>query len=654
MSRIDLAGLAIAGGLYIVPTFAAVQAWAGADRRARVIAGVNVLNAAFMASSTVIVALLQVRGIVHIARLFVLLGLASLGVAILIGRTMPASALSDALSIIYRALFRIEVNGLENLHNAGPNVIIALNHVSFLDAALAMSLRSRKPVFAIDVGIAKLWWVKPFLKLTRALPLDPMKPMATRTLINAVKGGEALIIFPEGRITVTGSLMKVYDGAAMIADKADAEVVPVRIEGLEQTPFSRLSKDQVRRKWFPKVKVTILEPVKLAVDPALKGRQRRQAAGAALYGIMSDLVFRTTSTDRTVVEAVIDAAKHHGRSRSRSRTRWRARSPTSASRWRAHPRRQTHAARARGPAVGVMLPNANGAVVTVLGLMSAGRVPAMINFSAGATNMLAACKAAEFTTIVTSRAFVEKGRLGNLDRRAQGQGIHRLSRGHPPRSASPTRCAGCSTTTSRWSRASRTTGRPILFTSGSEGVPKGVVLSHRNMLANAAQAPARIDFGRQDKVFNALPIFHSFGLTVGVDAAARLRRADLSLPFAAALSDRGGAGLRRQRHHHVRHRHLPLRLCAGRARLRFPFAALHPCRRGAGEGLDAQHLHGQVRPAHPRRLWRHRDGAGARAQHADVQQARDRRAHPAWHGGAAREGRGRGGGRPAASCADRT
>src|SRR6516162_8861325 len=214
----DLAGLAIAGGLYIVPTFAAVQAWAGADRRARVIAAVNVLNAAFMTASNLIVFGLQLVGMTT-SHLFLVLGLASLIVAYAIGRTMPASALSDALSIIYRTLFRIKVKGIENLNNAGPNLIIALNHVSFLDAGLAMSLRNRRPVFAIDAGIARRWWIQPFVRLTRAIPLDPLKPMALRTLIDAVKAGDALIIFPEGRITVTGSLMKVYDGAGMVANR---------------------------------------------------------------------------------------------------------------------------------------------------------------------------------------------------------------------------------------------------------------------------------------------------------------------------------------------------------------------------------------------------------------------------------------------------
>src|SRR5947209_6265263 len=513
---IDLAGLAIAGGLFIVPTFAAVQAWAGADRRARVVAAVNVLNAAFMAGSTVMVAVLQTAGMTT-SQLFLLLGSASLVVAIAVGRTMPASALSDALSIIYRALFRMEVKGIDNLSKAGSNRIIALNHVSFLDAGLALSLLNNKPVFAIDVGIAKLWWVRPFVMLTNAMQLDPLKPMAVRSLLEAVKGGNPLIIFPEGRITVTGSLMKVYDGAALVADKANAEIVPVRIEGLEQTPFSRLKRGQVRRRWFPKVTVTILEPVKLTVDPELKGRKRRQAAGAALYGIMSDLVFRTTSTDRTVVEAVMQAAETHGRSRVAIED------PVTGA--LTYKRLLVGAAilgakltplAAEGRAIGVMLPNANGAVVTILGLMTAGRVPAMINFTAGAANILVACKAAQIDTILSSRVFIEKGRLSNLiaaiekavkivyleDIRASitaGDKIRGLlNAGKPLVERKPDDWAA------------------ILFTSGSEGVPKGVVLSHRNMLANAAQGAARIDFGREDKVFNVLPMFHSFGLTVGV------------------------------------------------------------------------------------------------------------------------------------------
>jgi acyl-[acyl-carrier-protein]-phospholipid O-acyltransferase/long-chain-fatty-acid--[acyl-carrier-protein] ligase len=292
----DLAGLAIAGGLLIVPAGAAVQAWAGADRRARVVAAVNVLSAASVAGSLVIVAMLQTAGMTT-SQLFLLLGAASLVVVIAVGRTMPASALSDALSIIYRALFRMEVKGIDNLSKAGSNRIIALNHVSFLDPGLALSLLNNKPVFAIDVGIAKLRWVRPFVMLTNAMQLDPLKPMAVRSLIEAVKAGNPLVIFPEGRITVTGNLMKVYHGAGLVADKANAEIVPVRIEGLEQTPFSRLKRGQVRRRWFPKVRVTILEPVKLTVDPELKGRKRRLAAGTALYGIMSDLVFRTTSVE---------------------------------------------------------------------------------------------------------------------------------------------------------------------------------------------------------------------------------------------------------------------------------------------------------------------------------------------------------------------
>src|SRR6266851_1059433 len=310
-SAIDLGILAVAGGLMIVPSFAAIQAWAAPERRARIVAAVNVLNAAFMVGGALAVALLQKAG-VGVPALF--LGIAAVGLlaAVWIGKTMPTSAFQDFLSILLRAFYRLEVRGLENLDKAGPNAIIALNHVSFLDGAVALSMLTKEPAFAIDHEFSRRWWVRPFLKLTRAMPLDPTRPLATRTLSHAVRNGETLVIFPEGRITVTGQLMKVYDGAAMIAEKSGAMIVPVRVEGLEATIFSRLSRAQVRRRWFPRVRVTVLEPVRLTVDATLKGKARRQAAGAVLYQIMSDLIFRTTPTDRTVVAAVVDAAKSHG------------------------------------------------------------------------------------------------------------------------------------------------------------------------------------------------------------------------------------------------------------------------------------------------------------------------------------------------------
>ncbi|MCW1841457.1 acyl-[ACP]--phospholipid O-acyltransferase [Prosthecomicrobium hirschii] len=514
---IDLFGLAIAGGLFIVPSFSALQAWAGKDRRARVIGASNVLSGAFIAVGSISTAILLALGL-GVAGVFAVLGLATLAVGVVIFRTLPTSPFRDLLSIVYRGIFRLEVRGLENVAKAGPRRIIALNHVSFLDAGLALSLLDQEPVFAIDSGIAQRWWVKPFLKITRAMPLDPTKPMQTRTLIHAVRNGETLIIFPEGRLTVTGSLMKVYDGAGLIADKADAMVVPVRIEGLEQTPFTRLKPHQIRRRLFPKVRVTILEPVKLDVDPALKGKMRRLASGAALYQIMSDLVYRTTAIDRTVFRALVDAARHEGPGRIALDDPLSG--PLSYRKFLAGARvigQRLMPLAAPGAHVGVMLPNANAAAVATIGLMSAGRVPAMINFSAGPTNILAACRAAVIETVVTSRGFIEKGRLQPIVDALDGQGIRlvylediRATVGLTDRL----------TALWHWQTplASRGPDDPaaILFTSGSEGMPKGVVLSSRNMLANAAQAAARIDFGRTDKVFNVLPLFHSFGLTVGL------------------------------------------------------------------------------------------------------------------------------------------
>jgi acyl-[acyl-carrier-protein]-phospholipid O-acyltransferase/long-chain-fatty-acid--[acyl-carrier-protein] ligase len=513
---LDLAGLAIAGGLYIVPTFAAVQAWAGADRRARVVAGVNVLNAAFMVGGSLAVATLQAAGI-SVPVLFIGTGITTLIVAAIIGKTMPTRPKLDLLSIFFRAFYRMEVRGQDNLIKAGLNPIVALNHVSFLDAAVAMSLLASDPIFAIDSGIAKRWWVKPFLRFTRAMPMDPAKPLGIRTLIDAVNAGEPLIIFPEGRLTVTGSLMKVYDGAGLIADKTNAFVVPVRLAGLEYTPFTRLSRAQVRKRWFPKITITILEPVKLTVDPSLKGRHRRQAAGAKLYEIMSNLVYRTTSIERTVPQALIEAATIHGMSRVAVEDpisgQLSYRKLLMGTRILG---KKVMALAPEGKPIGVMLPNANGTAVTVLALMSAGRVPTMINFTAGAAKVLGACKAAKLDTIITSQAFIERGRLQPLITAIRDEVKLVYLEDIRSTITLSDKIHGFLQLKKVLVKRVPSDWAAILFTSGSEGAPKGVVLSHCNMLANVAQAAARIDFGRQDKTFSVLPLFHAFGLTIGM------------------------------------------------------------------------------------------------------------------------------------------
>lgn len=513
----DLFALAAAGGLFIVPSFAAVQAWAPVDKRARVVAAVNVLNAAFMTAASLGVSALQYAGTTA-PEILAGLGIANLLVVGLVLRAWGKQGVQDIAGFVFRLCYGLDVRGLEHVPPAGERVIIAPNHVSLMDGPVMHAILPSHAAFAVDTTISQAWWVKPFLKLINAHTMDPTRPMATRTLVNLVKQGETLVIFPEGRVSVTGGLMKVYDGAAMIADKADAWVVPVRIDGLERSaPWSYLRPSQIRKALFPRVRVTIQPPRKLEVPADLRGKARRQAASAALQDLMIETSVATTRIDVTLFQALAEAKMardtgkpivsdalgtklSYGKLILSAQVLGRKLEPMAPP----------------GAAVGVMLPNSAGVAVTFFALQSIGRVPAMINQTAGPQNVLAACRAANVEVVLTSRVFVEKARLGDL--------VERLSLS--------VKVVFLEDVRAKITIADKLAGlllgsRPqvardchdpavILFTSGSEGTPKGVVLSHRNILANVAQSLTRIVANGEDTVFNALPVFHSFGLTAGL------------------------------------------------------------------------------------------------------------------------------------------
>ena len=233
-------------------------------------------------------------------------------------------------------------------------------------------------------------------------------------MIRAVEGGSSCIIFPEGRITTTGSLMKVYEGPAVIAERTRAALVLVRIEGAEFTPFSRLA-NKVRRRLFPKIRLRVLPPRRLTAPDGLAGRKRRVALRRGLADEMVKSAFAAAPIETTLFDALLEARQLHGGGHVvlddldyRPMT-YRGLVTASHALGRVIAKRTQ-----RHERVGVLLPTSKAAVVTFFGLQSIGRVPAMLNFSTGATSAIAACRAAEISLVLTSRRFVEKAKLGAL------------------------------------------------------------------------------------------------------------------------------------------------------------------------------------------------------------------------------------------------
>ncbi len=417
-------------------------------------------------------------------------------------------------------LFRVKVNGLENYHQAGNRVLIIANHTSFLDPLLLGVFLPDDITFAINTQISQRWWLKPFLRLSKVFPMDPTHPLSLKALIHHLQNDTKTVIFPEGRISVTGSMMKIYDGTGMVADKSGATLLPVRIDGAQYTHFSKL-KGIVRLRWLPPITIHILPPTRIDTHGQFTGKARRKQSGHVLYDIMSEMMFATSHYQQTLFSALLEARRIHGGKHTVAEDL--ERKPLSYDKLIAGSIILGNLIKPLTSAdetVGVLLPNSTKTLSVILGLQLYGRVPGMLNYSIGSAGMASACSTGKISLVLTSRKFIEMAHLNDeATRLAEHVKLVYLEDLAGSLSALD-KFKGLiqAKTADFWYKShfyDSDDAAVVLFTSGSEGAPKGVVLSHANVLANHQQVKSRIDFNPTDVVLNFLPMFHSFGFTVG-------------------------------------------------------------------------------------------------------------------------------------------
>lgn len=418
--------------------------------------------------------------------------------------------------LLLRVFTRCEVSGPVP-GKAPEKLLIICNHQSFLDPVFIGVLCPFDIWWITHTAIAAQWHFRMLLKLVPHLVVDTANPMAMKQVVELINAGKPVCIFPEGRITTTGSLMKVYDGFAFLAAKTGAKLLPVSVDGLQRSIFTRL-RAPFPTFWRPKVRVRFFPPLELSEPEGRSGRERRRKASHQVRQILEHNYFVSTPVTN-LFDKFLETVDIYGRKAEiLSDIRFTPDSFGNVLRGALALGRLVARISREGEIVGVLMPNASPTVMLLFGMFSMKRVPAMINYTSGVDGMQSAIRTAEIRTILSSRAFLEKAKLTEKVAQLQGVKIILLEDLRPQFGLGDK--IWLMLWALRFPRRAAVDVKPddpavVLFTSGSEGKPKGVVLSHRAILANVAQVRAVFEFSNIDKFLAALPLFHSFGLTVG-------------------------------------------------------------------------------------------------------------------------------------------
>lgn len=510
--------LGFLGGLFIIPLNALIQYHAKANELGTVLAGNNWIQNIGMLSFLGVTIVLASIGVTS-AQLFFLLMLVALAGAIYTVYELPHSLTRIVASFLISGKYKIEIVGFDHLPKTGGTLLLG-NHISWIDWAMIQIACPRPVRFVMLRSIYEQWYLKPIFKFFGVIPISSGQSKESLIKINELlKAGEVVCLFPEGAISRTGSLGLFHTGFERVVEGVEGVIIPFYLHGLWGSRLSRAYSEKLRKNTSRGLRREVTVTFGKALPVNIKADELKQKIFELSFDAWEHqsqkfdplpLAWMRSAKEHLGAPCVIDTTGvelSHGKVMAAVAS-------------------FSHKMRAidNEKNVAILLPASSAAIIANMAVMLNAQTAVNINFTTSIAAIQSGVKNAAIKTVYTSEKFIEKMQTRGLDVESMLQGLRVVYLEDMQKQLSKPLLA-VSFLLARLLPAYgfyRLFGRKstihdaaaILFSSGSEGTPKGIVLSHRNFMANIKQISDVLKTRDDDVIMGCLPPFHSFGLTV--------------------------------------------------------------------------------------------------------------------------------------------